>query len=249
MHKPWRAEYALTANFPVASHFAKFSDWPQIEDYNEAYRLFAGEGEVQFVEQAQLGQRATKRLRRMGLFGARYYSTNIRDRLAIPTRIKNWHDFFNVLTWITFPKSKYIIQSLVSEFAGASRRHPTADALTHIDEGCILLACEVGDLSDVLRVVEAQDIEEKARLVARGVVKPFVLGHGIFESVCDKKILQINASAIILPFDRAFFSHDVSTCFPLLDEKLAELLNRSQEGESWVRGSVPAQAVFGSAIR
>ena len=76
----------------------------------------------------------------------RYYEQHIADTGEVETR-ENWHDLFNALAWITYPKSKARINAqhaAILEEGGeaeARKRSPERDALTLFDEGGVIVAC------------------------------------------------------------------------------------------------------------
>jgi hypothetical protein len=71
----------------------------------------------------------------------RYYEVRVAQSGEVETRAENWHDLFNALAWITFPRAKAAINAqhavLLAERgdAEALRRGPERDALTLFDEG------------------------------------------------------------------------------------------------------------------
>src|SRR5260221_13535379 len=83
----------------------------------------------------------------------RYYELRIAQSGEVETRPQNWHDFFNALAWIAFPKAKAAINAqhaAILEERGdeeARRRSPERDALTLFDEGGVIVASGSADLS------------------------------------------------------------------------------------------------------
>src|SRR5205085_787218 len=75
----------------------------------------------------------------------RYYELHIADTGEVETRA-NWHDLFNALAWIAYPRAKARINAqhaAILEEGGdaeARKRGPERDALTLFDEGGVVVA-------------------------------------------------------------------------------------------------------------
>lgn len=82
------------------------------------------------------------------------YEGRIVERGQVPTRLDDWHDFFNALTFVVFPRAKWALhqrqyQLLRRRIGPHTRRLPGArtreqDALALFDEGGIALAVTPG---------------------------------------------------------------------------------------------------------
>lgn len=73
----------------------------------------------------------------------RYYEQIIFEDNVVPTREVNWHDFFNALIWIQFPRTKSLLNRLhmddISVY-GAHPRTPCRNRITHFDECGVVIA-------------------------------------------------------------------------------------------------------------
>jgi hypothetical protein len=106
---------------------------------------------------------------------------------ALPVRQGDWHDYFNVLVWLAFPRAKAALNA--RHYAELERRHaagsrnrgPVQDALTLLDEGGVIVAASDGALLELLRGWRWKELfwKRRADLVAR--MRFFVLGHAIHE--------------------------------------------------------------------
>lgn len=69
--------------------------------------------------------------------GARYYEIHLFETGEVHTRTDNWHDFFNALAWLAFPRAKARINALhAAAIPGeGGKRGPLRDLLTIFDEG------------------------------------------------------------------------------------------------------------------
>lgn len=174
---PWRADFAASPLFhglqATASEYAGYLAWPALDDLNRhAARLgvVTAQGAPQrFVHQAvKCGQRA--------------YEAGIHAGSGVPTRAENWHDFFNALIWLAWPRAKAALNATQQRALGATSaggRGPLADAATLFDEsGLVLLAPP--ELAELLRARawraafwERRALWHRARL--------YVLGHSLLE--------------------------------------------------------------------
>ncbi|HRE32216.1 MAG TPA: DUF3025 domain-containing protein, partial [Candidatus Berkiella sp.] len=108
--------------------------WPVIEDYNawfkQAVQLNALPKETHFSFILQTEQSC--------------YEQDIFKYRTIPSRMQNWHDFFNNITWILYPKTKWaIIQRTHQE--NINKKHGVVrtkrqNLLAHFDE-CGMILC------------------------------------------------------------------------------------------------------------
>ena len=75
----------------------------------------------------------------------RYYETIISEDGVVPTREQSWHDLFNALIWLQFPKTKSLLNELhisdINAF-GANPRTARRNRITHFDECGVVLAIE-----------------------------------------------------------------------------------------------------------
>ncbi|MBB5193578.1 hypothetical protein HNQ50_004336 [Silvimonas terrae] len=82
-----------------------------------------------------------------------YYETEIHLRGRVATRTENWHDLFNALIWLRFPKTKAALNALHIRHMNQSahgQRGPVRDAATLFDEcGLILPWCNPALLADL----------------------------------------------------------------------------------------------------
>lgn len=75
----------------------------------------------------------------------RYYETIISEDGVVPTREQSWHDLFNALIWLQFPKTKYLLNALhINDIKtyGVNPRTARRNRITHFDECGVVLAIE-----------------------------------------------------------------------------------------------------------
>jgi hypothetical protein len=142
--------------------------------------------------------------------GARAYELHIDATGEVETRERNWHDLFNALSWIAYPRAKASLNrqhaALLREggAAEARERGPERDALTLFDEGGVIVASSSPAL---LRLVVEHEWKElfwsrRAELEAR--VRFLAFGHALCEKLLDPYI-GITAKTVFVPVDELFF--------------------------------------------
>lgn len=138
------------------------------------------------------------------------YDESIYTHGQVPSRSDNWHDFFNMLVWLTFPLTKRAINARqrAAFRPHASARTPEQDALAMLDEGGALVVTN----EDIDDVVNRGDAEALAKTNARVIV----LGHAIYEH------LVVGAGPV-----RAFAQVIRVTDPAAADRELAAMLERA----------------------
>lgn len=83
-----------------------------------------------------------------------YYEEIIYKRAQIPTRRESWHDLFNGLIWLQFPKTKALLNRWHMEDIqahGLNPRTPRRNLVTHFDECGVIIVTDDLNLIDDLR--------------------------------------------------------------------------------------------------
>lgn len=140
-----------------------------------------------------------------------HYEVRIAQAGEVQTRAGSWHDLFNALQWIAFPKSKARINAqhaaMLEEGGEAEGRHRSAprDALTLFDEGGVIVASSAPEL---LRLVsdfawKALFWERRGDVLAKMRFIPF--GHGLHEQALSPYIGMV-AKTVFVPVSDFFFT-------------------------------------------
>ena len=161
----------------VGAALAKLDRWPTLEDYNALLDppLHTASGAaLRFVPQAG------KPAHMEDKYEARIYLHG-----EVQTRTENWHDLFNALVWIAFPRTKTALNARhfdsISQSARAGNRDKIQDALTLFDESGVVVLYADDELADLIRGFRwkelfcgrRQEISEKMRFV--------IFGHSLYE--------------------------------------------------------------------
>lgn len=141
----------------------------------------------------------------------RYYELRIAESGEVETRRENWHDLFNALVWITFPKAKAAINAqhaAILEERGedeARRRSPERDALTLFDEGGIIVASGSAELSQLIPAFAWKDLFWHRRSEVEASMGFFAFGHGLYEQALAPYLGMV-AKTVFIDAQRSFFS-------------------------------------------
>jgi len=105
----------------------------------------------------------------------------------VQVRARNWHDLFNVLCWMAFPRAKAALNArhyaamVAQRRAGAPNRGPAQDALTLFDEGGVIVASCDEALLDCLRGWRWKELFWNRRAQLRARMRFALFGHALYE--------------------------------------------------------------------
>lgn len=112
------------------------------------------------------------------------YEIRVFERGELECRERNWHDLFNVLAWLAFPRAKAALNArhhAAWSAAPAGGRGPVRDALTLFDEsGVVVLSSDAG-LLQMIREFRWKPLfwTQREAVLARMAFLPF--GHALCE--------------------------------------------------------------------
>lgn len=154
-------------------------------------------------------------------------------RGEVQTRENNWHDLFNALVWLSFPKSKAAINarhyhSLIAQEASAegssSQRGSGRDMLTLLDESGVIVPCADPELARLLRDFQWKELfwRQRARLMAG--MGFYLYGHGLYEKAL-RPYIGMTGQGLILTVASGFSGWPLARRLAHLDDMLAEYLS------------------------
>lgn len=155
-----------------------------------------------------------------------YYEMHIGATGEVPTRARNWHDWFNALAWLAWPRAKAALnrRHVRAIARGEAKRGPLRDAATLLDECGVIVAVadpRLGQLLDNMRwrelFIESRD-DWGRRIAAR------TLGHALMETGLAPH-LGWCGKALIVEVGEDFFRLDGDGQTALLDAELAARLD------------------------
>lgn len=149
-------------------------DWPGPAALNEAVErlglelVTAGGRPIRFVPATPQG----------GNYEIRVFETGL-----VATRRENWHDLFNALAWMAFPRTKSALNALHAEAIPREQgqRSRLRDLLTLFDEGGALLAVGEPALEELIRDCRWRELFWTRRESVLANTRILVLGHAVLE--------------------------------------------------------------------
>ncbi len=168
-------------------------------------------------------------------FGHGAYEASVNLHATLHTRLENWHDCFNLLTWCTFPLSKAALNAAhlsspalpLSTPARAGARTPAQDALTQFDESGAVLVCADPELSELLKAFQWKQVFWERRAAVSASLRCFVFGHGLMEKALTP-YLGLTAKACLFNVGKDFMQASFAEQLAVVDKKIAALLTGAQ---------------------
>lgn len=160
------------------------TDWPLPEQYDELAR------QVPQATDVQLPRFVTEN--RAAVQQAGGYEQHVARLRTVPTRPRNWHDFFNMTVWAHFPKLRLALNSLhvdpnVGPKDPRNGRAPAQNLAATFDEAGMLVVSESRAILAELQALRFKHVfwERRAELLA--TTRFWVVGHGMLESLLDPR--------------------------------------------------------------
>jgi len=129
----------------------------------------------------------------------------------VPTRTHNWHDLFNALVWMTFPKTKAILnarhfRALLEERAsGICRRGALRDVNTLFDESGVIVVYSNAEIAALLRDFAWKELFWQRREQVSTQMGFFLFGHGLYEKALQPYV-GMTGQGMLLEVEQEFFS-------------------------------------------
>ena len=168
-----------------------------------------------------------------------HYAPRIYLSGEIQSRTRNWHDFFQLLTWLLFPRTKATINAL--HFPGArarnagggdrGRRTALENMLSLFDEGGAVLISSDDTLLQLARDFQWKTLfwERRDELASR--FECITFGHALYEKGL-KPYLGMTANAILIEVEDDYFAQPMARRHVDIDDRLTSIFER---GERYTR--------------
>jgi len=151
------------------------------------------------------------------------YERRVFERGEVATRSHDWHDVFNALSWLVFPRTKAALNAGHCAAAdGHGRRGPQRDALTLLDESGILVACADMELLALWRAHEWRSAFWDRRATLQQTLHASVIGHGLLVKLLSP-FRAITAKALVIG-TTTVTETETGTSTPMLDAAAAGAL-------------------------
>lgn len=147
----------------------------------------------------------------------------------VQMRPHNWHDLFNALVWLTFPKSKAALNArhyhaLIEERAsGNARRGSVRDVNTLFDESGVIVVYADNELAGLLRDFKWKELFWQRREQAGTEMGFYLIGHGLYEKALQPYV-GMTGQGLLIKVEQEFFSWPPAQRLMHLDSLLADYL-------------------------
>ena len=155
------------------------------------------------------------------------YEVRLYLRGELPMRVANWHDFFNVMVWLAFPRAKAALNTrhyqaaLAQHNAGALNRGPAQDVLTLFDEGGIIVASSEPSLLDDLRGYAWKRLFWQRRELVSAHMCWLIFGHALYEKALAPYV-GVTGRGLLVCVDPAFHQLSIAEQTAHLDDHVAK---------------------------
>jgi hypothetical protein len=147
-----------------------------------------------------------------------YYESRIYLKGELQTRLENWHDFFNAMCWLQFPKTKAALNALHFEYSKkrqlGTNRSPLENAITLFDECGAVIVADEDSLLDLIRNHQWKSLFWnrqhwntdcwKNNEGGVGRIRCYVFGHAMYEKALTP-YLGMTAHAVLIKQAGDFF--------------------------------------------
>jgi hypothetical protein len=144
----------------------------------------------------------------------------------LQTRSENEHDLFNLLVWLSFPRTKVALNARHYRLLhgrqgqGAQPRNPAQDALTQFDETGVVIACAEPELEELLRGFRWKELFWSRREEVRAQMACYLFGHGLMEKALAP-YRGMTGKGLLVTVTDSFFSLPLAERIEQLDATLA----------------------------
>lgn len=206
--------------------FEKLDHWPEIESLNQLntdqLRVIATKSgkQIRFVPQAKAKCEFVQQ------YEPRIYLTG-----EIHTRAHSWHDLFNALVWLTYPRAKAALNQLHYHALLEEREHnqevrsPLRDAATLIDESGVIVVSSNDYLIELLKNFAWKTLFWQQRTAMLVQMKFFLFGHGLYEKALHP-YLGMTGKGILFHVSETFFNQRLIDQIAMIDIWLEDYLTR-----------------------
>ena len=161
--------------------------------------------------------------------GAADYELRIHDEGRVPLRGGKWHDLFNALVWLAFPRTKAALNhahaaELRAHRGGVSMmRSARRDALTLFDESGVLVLSSSAAVLAGLRAFEWQRVFWQEREALMGSTRFVIFGHALYEKALSPYV-GMSGHALLLHTPHACAAVDDAALLVHADDLAAQAL-------------------------
>jgi hypothetical protein len=158
-----------------------------------------------------------------------YYEERIGRTGIVCTRENNWHDFFNAMMWVMFPKIKQTISARhLHEISlqNSTKRTSVRDSLTHFDESGVIVAYSNADLMQQIVDHQWKQCFFESKNCWFQSIQPFILGHALYEKFLNPYI-GLTGKALFVEVEQDFFGCSKEEQIQQLDLAVFKILSET----------------------
>ena len=160
------------------------------------------------------------------------YEARIAACGEVETRLDNWHDWFNGLVWLTFPKAKAALSARHAHELSlqADSRGQARDAMTHFDECGAVVVAEDASLLELLQGFRWRELFVERRAEAVAGLRIFVFGHATYEALLTP-FRGLTAKCVLTPVQAGWLARPLAEQLAEIDEWLAQDFAAGKHGD------------------
>ncbi len=146
----------------------------------------------------------------------------------VHTREASWHDLFNALVWMSFPKAKSFLNRLhVREMKKEEdgRRGKMRDIATLFDESGVIVASSNPSLSNMLKRFEWKSLFLDNRKKVMEEMRFYIFGHGLYEKALSPYV-GLTGHAVLFHVEEAFFALPIDMQIERLDSSFEQIFSK-----------------------
>ncbi len=215
---------------PLSAFISAFNTWPTSQDLNTLRQristdiaTFSGMP-IQFAP--QVNENADSANDHSSVLP---YERSIHLTGTVPTRPENWHDFFNALVWLTFPKAKAALNQIHVQSLNQAMQHknkvrgPLRDAATLFDESGVIVLSSQPELITLLQQREWKTVFWQHRASVLTSMRFILFGHALYEKAL-RPYVGMTGKGVFFNAEEAFLQKPLTEQLQAVDRWLADLL-------------------------
>lgn len=207
---------------PAIQKFQFKQTWPLLADYNnivmqsEKVVAAASGKSILFVTQDKSSDFTSQYEPRIYLEG------------EVQTREDNWHDFFNMLVWLTFPRAKAILNKqqytlLKNRIDISNKRSAAENFLTLFDENGLIVVSSNSELLDLIKNFRWKELFWQRREEVINEMRFFIFGHSLYEKGLNPYV-GMTAKSILFTVPTDFIPRGLTRQLAAVDALTAQYL-------------------------
>jgi hypothetical protein len=160
----------------------------------------------------------------------------------VQMRANSWHDLFNALVWLIFPKTKAVINARHYHVLTSGTKSPTnagrgavRDVNTLLDESGVIVAYSNAksgaDLAGLLRNFQWKELFWQRREQVMAEMGFYLFGHGLYEKALHPYV-GMTGQGLLLAVEPAFFLWPLAQQLAHLDSQVADYLTEPEHCRS-----------------